>query len=476
MKTRTSQLVPNGYRDLVLNPIDPSKVAGLVESYKDTDFWENLIARPLGNEYNGMTGDDLVEFLKSLDEAPADMKVEIGYGHNRVAALQEAGIEEINIPIKVIEDEVMLKIMANENKGDWGSNMNVILETVRQVRVTIHGTVVAYETFEDYAVENSFFKTQKTFSAAKDITNIGYRRLTEFLGETWSESDVRFADATLKAVDDGTIEQSQVVHMPSIGVMRQYILLAKAIRDNEWPSYFKDLYVQESSDYICNEGTTVKIATRGATMVKKGNLPMEYLTKQKVVPFDITKELKKVCEGKYDHSEKPVTMEPDELLNVEGIGDYEGIQEIVNGLKEANIKAAERREAAGGAPDEEPEGAEQSAAESDVSTEAQAAIDKAEADAGAVAEPSFPTNIEVPAEGSDARERIDMVMQTAAGVKFQVEQLRGQTQALLDTDEGLATQFGTSFDTLFTAVAQLGLEVYGRVYLNEALDTAEETI
>ena len=123
MKIQVSQLLPNPYRDLDLNPVDPGKVVGLVESFKDTTFWNNFIARCLNNEYNGMTGKDLQEYLDGLIEAPADLKAEIGCGHNRCAALIEAGITQIDIPINVIENEVMLKIMANDNKGQWASNM-----------------------------------------------------------------------------------------------------------------------------------------------------------------------------------------------------------------------------------------------------------------------------------------------------------------------------------------------------------------
>jgi hypothetical protein len=476
MKVLVSQLKANPYRDMDMYPISTTKVKALEESINQTDFWENLLARVSGNTYDGMESDELVDYLKGLDEAPEDMELQLAYGHHRLVAVNNVGIDTIDIPIKVIDDEIMLKIMANENKGDWASNMAVILETVRQVRNTLHQQVVSFEDFEAYAEVNSFFKTAKNFTAAKKIENIGYRRVHEFLGETWSENDIRFADATLKSIDTGVIDQEQVILMPSIGVMNKFITLAKTIRERTWPDFFKDLFVSAASDLICEEGATVKIVTKASTMTKKGNLPVVYLKKQKVVPFDLVKELKKLCEGEYSNTDPVTVMAPEELLELEGLGDYEGIEESVEELKESIKKTAERRETAGGGVEEEG-GAEGTELGEDAveSADAQAAIDSAEAEAGAIAEPTFPTNIEVPAEGAEDRQRVEMIIQTAQGVKFQIDQLKGKMDGLLD-DQKASDEFGKAFDTLFESVTQLGLEVYGKQYLLEAMETAEETM
>jgi hypothetical protein len=442
-------------------PIDPAKVNALVESISQTDFWDNLLARPAGNEYKKLTGDELVEYLKGVDSVPKDMEIELAYGHHRLEAVLKAGMKTIDIPVKVIDNEIMLQIMANENKGDWASNMAVILETVRQVRKTLHEQVSEFDDFEDYMEVYSFFKTQKNFTAAKSIGNIGYRRIHEFLGETWSENDIRFADAVLKAIDEGIFDQEDVIHMPSIGVMNKFQTLCKAIRATTWPDYFHTSFIREASEIICEEGATVKIVGKAAAMVKKGNLPGIYLKKQKVQPFDLVKELRKLIEADEE-------LTPDGLLELEGIGEYEGIEEVVEEVKTAIQKAEDRRDAAGGAVEEEAEGEE-----TEDDDEAQTAIEAAEAEAGEVAEPEFPTTIDVPDEDADTRARIEMVIQTAEGVKFQFDQLKGKAD---DIDQELLEQLYPAFDKLYISATTFGLEALGKQYLIELMESAEENM
>jgi hypothetical protein len=51
-------------------------------------------------------------------------------------ALKEVydGEFEVEVPIKLLDDELMLKIMANENMEEWQSSPAIVDETVRAVR------------------------------------------------------------------------------------------------------------------------------------------------------------------------------------------------------------------------------------------------------------------------------------------------------------------------------------------------------
>ena len=113
MKIALTLIQANPHRDMSKYPLHQDKIDALVESIKDTDFWDNLLARPVANLVDGIENDELVGYLSSLDEC--DFPVEIAYGHHRLAAAEKAGLTEIDIPVKVIDDETMLKIMANEN-------------------------------------------------------------------------------------------------------------------------------------------------------------------------------------------------------------------------------------------------------------------------------------------------------------------------------------------------------------------------
>lgn len=463
MKVALTNLQPNPYRDMDKYPIDERKVAALVESVRQTDFWDNLLARPAGNVLNvngeELTGPALAEYLKTIDTA--DFTVELAYGHHRWVAVDRVGFEEIDIPVKVIEDEIMLQIMANENKGDWASNMSVILETVRQVRNTLHSQAAKFDKFEDYLDRYSFFTTQKEWNAAQKVENIGYRTIHKFLGETWSENDIKAASATLGAIDDGVFEQEQVIRMPTISAMRAFQALAKTIRDNTmFPDYFKQKYINEAAEIISDtdKSPTIAVIDKTTKMVRKNNLPIDYLTKQKITPFDLVKELKKIVTAEES------TLKADDLLSVDGLAGYEGLDEAVAKVKEAIKRDEERRARAGGAePEGEGEGGDD---------EAQAAIDKAEGEAQAEADAGLPPLEEVEVE-DDVSSNAQVFAQSARVFIAQTERLHGHIDEI---DEKLEPHVGAALENCFRSLCVLGLQMYGKedlmTWLNESVDEA----
>ena len=112
MKIAVRDLLPNPFRHLERYPIDEAKVAALVYSIKDTTFWDNLLAR------------------KAPDNAG---KKEIAYGHHRLMALKKAGVIEIDIPVRDLDDTTMAKIMAHENMEEWAHSAIIEQETVRAI-------------------------------------------------------------------------------------------------------------------------------------------------------------------------------------------------------------------------------------------------------------------------------------------------------------------------------------------------------
>jgi hypothetical protein len=75
-------------------------------------LWDNLLARPGG------------------PDGP-----EIAYGHHRLkAAVQELGLDyQVDLIIRELSDEMMIRIMASENMQEWGTSAAVEMETVRVV-------------------------------------------------------------------------------------------------------------------------------------------------------------------------------------------------------------------------------------------------------------------------------------------------------------------------------------------------------
>ena len=107
MKVKVKDIRPNPFRDLKKYEVDPYKVAALATSIKETSFWDNILARPVNEVY------------------------EIAYGHHRLLAIQKVGLEEIDIPVRELDDAIMIQIMANENLDEWKLNPSVIKESVR---------------------------------------------------------------------------------------------------------------------------------------------------------------------------------------------------------------------------------------------------------------------------------------------------------------------------------------------------------
>jgi hypothetical protein len=106
------QVKPNPYRDLSKYPLDPAKIEGLRASIKNTHYWENVLARKVGDTF------------------------ELAYGHHRIeAARQELGhAAKVWLTVRGMDDATMLKIMASENDEAWAITPSFILETVEAAK------------------------------------------------------------------------------------------------------------------------------------------------------------------------------------------------------------------------------------------------------------------------------------------------------------------------------------------------------
>ncbi len=103
-------LKPNPFRRLDEYPIIREKVDALKESIGATGFWGTIVGRP-----------------------KAGGLAEIAFGHHRLVALQESGIDQVEIIIRDLTNEQMIKMMARENMEEWGTSAWVELETIRSV-------------------------------------------------------------------------------------------------------------------------------------------------------------------------------------------------------------------------------------------------------------------------------------------------------------------------------------------------------
>jgi len=329
-------ILPNPNRDFTINPISDVKVEGLKASVQATDFWDNLMARPVPGSLDERLkpGQTVKEYLASLPaDYVVDFPVECCYGHNRIAALNELNWEQIDIPVKDVSNENMLLMMAHENRGDWQhAGILVMIETVRKVRDSIMVPVQEYDTFEDYLnAGNTFFRDQQAWKNAR-AQGIGYRKVLEVLGSSWTEGDVRPAVNAIDMVDDGIYTLTDIGSFPSVGSLRTFNTLAKNIRENaEWPHICQDDMISECANIIKDPdaGATMKNIKLAAGHAKQGNNPVVYLQKGKPQPFNVSKAIESlIVESKLDVRSLPGMGEFEELIQkVEGKIEARGMNE-----------------------------------------------------------------------------------------------------------------------------------------------------
>lgn len=225
----------NPYRDRNLFPTDPAKIESLKESIEQTGFWDNIMVRP---KFNELVDGTIIEDHEQLAAIIANNEIdwenqefELAYGHHRIDTLIELGYESIDIPVKYITDEDMMRIMANENKEGWGSGIKNKLETVRQVKARLEDMFNDYAGYADYVAtvgqENVVF-SKKQFQDAK-TQGIGYRTVQSFLGASWNPTDVRIPMAVFKAVEKGYFKQEDVFDFETLGILDSFTACVVAL-------------------------------------------------------------------------------------------------------------------------------------------------------------------------------------------------------------------------------------------------------
>lgn len=190
MKVQIKQLEPNPYRDMDHYPISEEKVQRLAESIHQTGFWDNILARK------------------------ADGKIQIAYGHHRLMALRKVmkPTDEVDIPVKSLDDAVMIKVMANENMEDWKTSPGVIDETVR----------VAKRFLEEHPEE-----IHLAFHGRSD-QGIGAKVISGFLG--WDYTKVQHSLERLGLIDEGIVDQEAVRSLPTERSARDFVKAVKTYK------------------------------------------------------------------------------------------------------------------------------------------------------------------------------------------------------------------------------------------------------
>ena len=221
---KLAQVLDNPNRDRVRFPTNVDKKAEIGESIDQTGFWDNLLTRIRNNQLkNGTIITSAAQLQELIDTGNIDWDkedYELAYGHHRIDVLRERNWDSMDVPVKFITDEAMIRIMANENKEGWGGGIHSILETVRQVYGQLDKQMGDFTTFAEYQDEMSdkAIFSKKQFNDAKS-QGIGYRTIQAFLGESWSQASVRVPMTVLNAISKKYFTQEQIMDVPSIGLL-----------------------------------------------------------------------------------------------------------------------------------------------------------------------------------------------------------------------------------------------------------------
>lgn len=202
MRVQIKDLKPNPFRDMENYPIIPEKIRSLINSIKETGFWDNILAR----KNNG--------------------KIEIAYGHHRLIVLEKLFKPDdyVDIPIKELDDSTMIRIMANENIESWGIIPKVIYETVRVTKKFLekHPEIVKG------LIKKGAYHGTNINKLTKLL--IGNEVISRFLGKNWSTSRVTLALHNLELFDNEEIDKEAVESLPTEQSVSDFIRANESIK------------------------------------------------------------------------------------------------------------------------------------------------------------------------------------------------------------------------------------------------------
>jgi hypothetical protein len=211
------KILMNPFRRIERYPIDERKVERLVESYRQTGYWGNLVGRPIGKD-----------------------SIELAYGAHRRIAMDwhHKPTDKVAVIVQPLDDETMIKMMAAENMIEFTSSALVDLET-------IWSTVVAYADgkIQLPKVKNSTqVRYAPSFIPGKShapLVAFSYNAQTlgEFLGWVYKDGRVKEKVITalnaLEYIEEGYLKEEDFTEIASSAVKEMVILGEARKRQHE---------------------------------------------------------------------------------------------------------------------------------------------------------------------------------------------------------------------------------------------------
>ena len=190
MKIKVSDIEANPFRNIDEYTLEEKKLQALERSINVTGFWDNVVVRPKGKKY------------------------ELAYGHHRLEVLNRLSIEEVDIPVKDLSDETMLKMMVCENQNEYGRSARNDIHAVEETQKYLDAELAKYETWDELEKKGlinllDLFlgiidkKTGKEMNpkmifGQNKTKGVGQTTILKFLGDIMKQHQIQKALAAIK--------------------------------------------------------------------------------------------------------------------------------------------------------------------------------------------------------------------------------------------------------------------------------------
>jgi len=372
---------PNKFRNIENYKLNPTIIKSLKESIKASVEKGDPIERGLwwNNEFAvfGIPDASLIEFddegyitrfphTSSENEANGLKSVMRISGHHRGEAAKQLGFKYYAGTVRIVTNDIMFRMMANENMVGTNNTPVTQMETVKQACEIIEGYANEFDAFG--AVEEAHpgvFASEQAWKQVKR-QGAGKKTITSYIGKPCTETMVSYTLRLIKNVERNVFTVDDVGKLPSISVANATGTLMSNLHDDKaWPVYFKDSLSKGVLDAVTNANSiaTVKVITDAKDfMMNQDANPVVYLRRKQQEKFDLNAEIKKILKTKAKAAaENGETFDSASLLS-------EGFE----GFAEAITKAVEELKAPASSVPETDEGA---AATSDAVDEATSGMD-----------------------------------------------------------------------------------------------------
>ncbi len=205
---KLSDLIPNPYRNLEHDPIDPKRVENHVTSITGTSkkgkLWQPLNARKSPNQPG---------------------KYEIVFGHHRVEALRQihGPDHEIDVILEDLADTEMLKRMATENDPIWNHgfrHVDGVVDKIKKSLETEDGKV-------DKEILKKFLHEESEYFRRGHRIRLGASLIHACLSKRWPLHVVTQSLERLNLLKEGAVDREALYLMPNTSAAMSFLNVVK---------------------------------------------------------------------------------------------------------------------------------------------------------------------------------------------------------------------------------------------------------